>query len=137
MQCNLSIRRPFWSRISSVLVLLCVAAPAAMGAPTTYVFSCQASGTLCATTFTGAQTTVTGTAGISLNLPANPSITDTLDGYDQTVNYSPVLGVIDASDSGAGWNLQISATTFSDGAGHNRAPGTRTAAAAHFIGQER
>jgi hypothetical protein len=73
--------------------------------------------------------TVSGTAGISLNLPANPSITDTLDGTDQTVNYSPVLGVVDARGSGAGWNLQVSATTFSDGSGHTLAPGTVTAAA--------
>jgi WxL domain surface cell wall-binding len=73
--------------------------------------------------------TVTGTAGISLNLPANPSITDTLDGTDQTVNYAPILGVVDARGTGAGWNLQISATTFSDGAGHTLAPGTVTSAA--------
>jgi hypothetical protein len=73
--------------------------------------------------------TVTGTAGISLTLPSNPSISDTLDGTDQTVSYSPILGVVDARGSGAGWNLQISATTFSDGSGHSLAPGTVTAAA--------
>ena len=73
--------------------------------------------------------TVSGTAGISLNLPANPSFTDTLNGADQTVNYAPVLGVVDARGTGAGWNLQISATSFSDGAGHTLAPGTVTAAA--------
>ncbi len=73
--------------------------------------------------------TVSGTAGISLNLPANPSISDTLDGSDQTVSYSPVLGVVDACGSGAGWNLQVSATSFSDGSGHTLAPGTVTAAA--------
>jgi hypothetical protein len=67
--------------------------------------------------------TVSGTAGISLNLPANPSITDTLDGTDQTVSYAPILGVVDARGTGAGWNLQISATTFSDGAGHTLAQG--------------
>jgi putative surface cell wall-binding protein len=66
---------------------------------------------------------VSGTAGISLNLPSNPSITDTLDGTDQTVSYAPALGVVDARGTGAGWNLQISATTFSDGAGHTLAPG--------------
>jgi hypothetical protein len=70
-----------------------------------------------------ATATVSGTAGISLNLPSNPSITDTLDGTDQTVSYAPVLGVVDARGSGAGWNLQISATTFSDGAGHTLAAG--------------
>jgi len=65
---------------------------------------------------------VAGTAGISLNLPSNPSISDTLDGTDQTASYTPVLGVVDARGSGAGWNLQISATTFSDGSGHTLAP---------------
>ena len=73
--------------------------------------------------------TVSGTAGVSLNLPSNPSISDTLDGTDQNVSYAPVLGVVDARGSGAGWNLQISATSFSDGAGHTLAPGTVTAAA--------
>jgi hypothetical protein len=67
--------------------------------------------------------TVSGTAGISLNLPSNPSLTDTLDGTDQTVSYAPILGVVDARGSGAGWNLQISATTFSDGSGHTLAQG--------------
>ena len=73
--------------------------------------------------------TITGTAGISLNLPSNPSISNTIDGTDQTVSYSPVLGVVDARGSGAGWNLQISATTFIDGASHTLAPGIVTAAA--------
>ena len=73
--------------------------------------------------------TVTGTAGVSLNLPANPSVSDTLDGTDQTVSYAPVLGLVDARGTGAGWNLQISATSFSDGAGHTLAPGTVSAAA--------
>jgi hypothetical protein len=67
--------------------------------------------------------TVSGTAGISLNLPSNPSITDTLDGTDQTVSYAPILGVVDARGNGSGWNLQISATTFSDGSGHTLAQG--------------
>jgi hypothetical protein len=70
-----------------------------------------------------ATATVSGTAGVSLNLPSNPSLTDTLDGSDQTVSYAPVLGVVDARGGGAGWNLQISATTFSDGSGHSLAAG--------------
>jgi hypothetical protein len=74
--------------------------------------------------------TISGTAGISLNLPANPSISDTLDGTDQTVTYAPVLGVVDARGSGAGWNLTVSATNFSDGAGHTLAPGKITGVAA-------
>jgi hypothetical protein len=71
-----------------------------------------------------ATATVSGTAGIGLTLPASASITDTLDGTDQTATYAPVLGIVDARGSGAGWNLQISATTFSDGASHTLAPGT-------------
>jgi hypothetical protein len=67
--------------------------------------------------------TVTGTAGLSLNLPSNPSISSTLDGTDQTASYAPVLGLVDARGTGAGWNLQISATTFSDGSGHTLAQG--------------
>jgi hypothetical protein len=66
---------------------------------------------------------ISGTAGISLNIPAGPVINDTLDGTDQTVSYAPVLGVVDARGGGAGWNLQISATLFSDGSGHTLAPG--------------
>jgi len=77
--------------------------------------------------------TVSGTAGISLNLPSNPTITNTLDGTDQTVSYAPALGIVDARGSGGGWNLTIAATTFSDGAGHTLAPGTvgSVAAACH------
>jgi len=70
-----------------------------------------------------ATATVSGTAGVSLGLPGNPSVSDTLDGTDQTVSYAPVLGVVDARGSGGGWNMTISATTFSDGAGHTLAPG--------------
>jgi hypothetical protein len=67
--------------------------------------------------------TVSGTAGISLNLPSNPSITDTLDGTDQNVAYAPILGIVDARGSGAGWNLQISATVFTETGGHTLAQG--------------
>src|SRR5258708_10233234 len=68
--------------------------------------------------------TATGAAGLSLNLPANPSITDTLDATDQTATYAPILGLVDARGNGFGWNLQISATTFSDGSGHTLNQGT-------------
>jgi len=70
-----------------------------------------------------ATATITGAAGVSLALPGNPSISDTLDGTDQTVTYAPVLGVVDATGSGNGWNLTVAATTFSDGSGHTIAPG--------------
>ncbi len=70
--------------------------------------------------------TVTGASGLSLNLPSNPSVSDTLTGSDQTVTYAPVLGFVDARGTGAGWNLTIAATTFSDGAGHSLAAGSVT-----------
>jgi hypothetical protein len=70
---------------------------------------------------------VSGTAGISLNMPSSPTMTDVLDGTDQTVSYAADLGLVDARGTGAGWNLQISATNFSDPSGHTLAPGTVTA----------
>ena len=70
-----------------------------------------------------ATATVAGTAGTSLTLPSGPSFSSTLDGTDQTVSYGPLLGVVDARGTGAGWNLQISATSFVDGFGHSLAPG--------------
>jgi len=71
-----------------------------------------------------ATATVTGASGMSLNLPSNPSISSVLDGTDLTASYAPTLGVVDARGSGAGWNLSISATNFSDGGGHTLAPGS-------------
>jgi hypothetical protein len=72
---------------------------------------------------------ISGAAGLSLNLPSSPSMSATLDGTDQTVSYSPALGLVDARGTGAGWNLTIAATTFGDGAGHTLAPGTVTGVA--------
>lgn len=48
------------------------------------------------------------------------SVTATLDGTDQTVPYTLPIQLKDASGSGAGWNLQVSATALSDGVtGHS------------------
>jgi hypothetical protein len=71
-----------------------------------------------------ATATVSGTAGIGFTHTATATITNTIDGTDQTASYAPVLNLIDARGSGAGWNLQISATTFTDGSGHTLAQGT-------------
>jgi hypothetical protein len=68
--------------------------------------------------------TISGAAGMSMNLPSSPSMTDTLDGTDHVVSWSALLGIVDARGSGAGWNLTVSSTNFSDGAGHTLAPGS-------------
>jgi hypothetical protein len=73
--------------------------------------------------------TVSGSGTVSVNVPAASTLSDTLDGTDQTVTYAPALGVADARGNGAGWNLTVSATTFSDGATHTLAPGSISAVA--------
>jgi hypothetical protein len=45
----------------------------------------------------------------------------TLNGNDQTTTYALGLTVTDARGSGAGWNLTITSTLFSDGSGHQLA----------------
>jgi len=77
-----------------------------------------------------ATATLTGAGALSLNVPATASLSATLTGVDQTVNYSPVLGLVDARGTGAGWNLTMASTTFSDGGGHTLAAGTVSAASA-------
>ena len=96
-------------RLTSILGSAAVALAAATGA---------LAGTLTPTA------TISGAAGMSMSLPSNPSLTDTLDGTDQVVSWSALLGVVDARGTGAGWNLTVAATTFSDGSGHALAPGT-------------
>jgi IPTL-CTERM motif len=61
MKSDSTLRRRFVSG-GSLVVLLCLAAPVAIGAPISYVFSGPASGSLGATPFAGAQVTVTSTA---------------------------------------------------------------------------
>jgi WxL domain surface cell wall-binding len=101
-----------------IIISLAIAAVALVGATAAFA------GTLTTTA------TVTGTAGISLNLPSSPSISTTLDGTDQTASYAPLLGIVDARGTGAGWNLTVAATAFSDGAGHTLAAGTLTGVSA-------
>ena len=77
-----------------------------------------------------ATATLTGAGALSLNVPPTASLSATLTGADQTVSYSPVLSLVDARGTGVGWNLTMSATTFSDLSGHTLAAGTVTAAGA-------
>lgn len=71
--------------------------------------------------------TVIGASGMSMTLPSSPAVSVTLDGADQVASWSAPLGIDDARGTGAGWNLTIGATDFSDGAGHALAPGAVTA----------
>ena len=68
-----------------------------------------------------ATATVTGAGSLSLSHGATASISDTLDGSDQTVNYTLPLTMVDARGVGTGWNLTITSTTFTDGASHTLA----------------
>lgn len=81
-----------------------------------------------------ATASIAGAAGISMSLPAGPSISDTLNGTDQTVSWSAILGVVDARGTGAGWNLTMAATNFSDGLGHTLAPGTVSGVTSACVG---
>jgi len=95
------------------------------------ILICTAAAALAAATAALAGTitptaTITGTAGVSLNLPSNPSISNTLDGTDQVASWSAALGVVDARGTGTGWNLTVGSTTFSDGQGHTLGAGTLT-----------
>ena len=63
-----------------------------------------------------ATATVSGAGALSLSNGATASISDTLDGTDQTVGYTVPLSITDARGNGAGWNLTLTSTTFTNGA---------------------
>jgi hypothetical protein len=65
----------------------------------------------------------TVTAGTTLSAAGNgtPSFSLTLNGDDQTATYTLPVQVVDARglSAGGGWNLTVTSTQFSDGAGHS------------------
>ncbi len=69
----LALRKCLWGGVAGV-VLSCLAAPVAIAAPITYVFSGPATGTLNGTPFTGANVTVTVTADTANIVLAAPGI---------------------------------------------------------------
>ena len=94
------------------IALLCLAAPAAFGAPITYVFSGPATGTLGSTPFTNAQVTVTGTADtaniiqidavtLCINLTG---VTITIAGVGTTTATGPNLLFV--FQGGPGWGFE-------------------------------
>jgi hypothetical protein len=75
-----------------------------------------------------ATATVSGAGSLALSNGATATLSDTLDGTDQTVGYTVPLTVTDARGSGAGWNLTLTSTTFSDGSGHTLSTSASTIA---------
>ena len=75
-----------------------------------------------------ATATVSGAGSLALSNGATASISDTLDGSDQTVSYTVPLTLTDARGSGAGWNLTLTSTTFNDGATHTLSTSASTIA---------
>jgi hypothetical protein len=69
--------------------------------------------TVNATVTAGSTLTVTGTS--------SPTFSLTLNGDDQTATYTLALQTVDARGlaTGGGWNLTVTSTQFSDGAGHS------------------
>jgi len=62
--------------------------------------------------------TITG-GSLSEVTTAAPSFSVTLNGSDQTPTYTLPMTVTDARGTGAGWNVTITSTQFSTGAGGN------------------
>jgi hypothetical protein len=62
-----------------------------------------------------ATATVTGAGSLSLSHGTTASISDTLDGTDQSVNYTLPLTMNDLRGTGTGWNLTMTSTTFTNG----------------------
>jgi len=65
-------------------------------------------------------TVIAGGTTLTVAALNSPSFPDTLTGDDQVASYQAQLQVVDARGlaSGGGWNLTITSTQYSDGAGH-------------------
>jgi hypothetical protein len=63
-----------------------------------------------------ATATLTGGGALALTNGATASFSDVLDGTDQSVTYTLPLTLNDLRASGAGWNLTMTSTTFTNGA---------------------
>jgi hypothetical protein len=75
-----------------------------------------------------ATATVSGAGSLALSNGTTATLSDTLDGTDQTVSYTVPLTLTDARGSGAGWNLTLTSTTFTDGASHTLSTSASTIA---------
>ena len=78
---------------------------------------------------TGVTSVVNAGATLSVAGGTPPSFSVTLNGVDQTVNYTLPMIVVDARGGTLGWNLTVTSTTFTDGsagAGHSFAANAST-----------
>ncbi len=89
--------------------------------------------TTAAAAFAGTTVGVTSvvTAGTTLSVAGGtpPGFNVTLNGTDQTVNYTLPVIVVDARGGTLGWNLTVTSTTFTDGSsgtGHSFAANAST-----------
>jgi hypothetical protein len=80
-------------------------------------------------TTVGVTSVVSAGATLSVASGTPPSFNVTLNGVDQTVNYTLPMVVVDARGGTLGWNLTVTSTTFTDGsagAGHSFAANAST-----------
>jgi hypothetical protein len=100
--------RELISNVQRKTIVLGVVAAAALA-----VAAVAIAGTVTATA------TVNGAGALVLTHGGTASVGPvTLDGTDQTVNYTLPLSITDARGNGNGWNATITSTTFNDGSGH-------------------
>jgi hypothetical protein len=80
-----------------------------LGALALVLATAAAAGTVTATA------TLTGAGSLALTNGATASFSDVLDGTDQSVTYTLPLTLNDLRASGAGWNLTMTSTAFTNG----------------------
>ncbi len=96
-------------------VVIAMAMMGTMGGSSPHAFAMSFVATPVATSSTGASTYVTpGTLSMQLT-PVTQPTSVTLNGTDQTETFSLPIVVDDDTSSGAGWDLTISLTTFTNG----------------------
>lgn len=102
-------------------------ATAVLAALSLATMTAAAAGAASTTTITG---TVTGGTALSVAPNGTPGFALTLNGIDQVATYTLPVEVIDPRGTGAGWNLTITSTQFSAGAGRRFAASASTIASA-------
>lgn len=71
-----------------------------------------------------ATASITGGGSLALSHGSAATVSSTLDGTDQNATYTLPLSLSDIRGTGAGWNVTVTSTLFSDGSGHAFPAGT-------------